>query len=231
MRQTHPSCRKYDREMSDPIEIRVEEHPLLLPFAFVTEFPDAVEALNSPTWLVELLSLNQADRPVAHDDAARQAVRAMLRTHGYKPSGRGKPASEYLVRAASEENLDSINLPVDLCNATSLNWQIPISVIDLERAGEPFRILVPDDDASYVFNASGQQIKLNGIPCLFDADGACANAVRDSQRTKTSPATRRTLSVVWGSREIAARSADATAWYREITGRAGASTMDARLAA
>ena len=42
----------------------------------------------------------------------------------------------------------------------------------------------------------GQEIRIDGLVCLFDAEGPCANAVKDSQRTKTSDATTRTLSAV-----------------------------------
>ena len=60
---------------------------------------------------------------------------------------------------------------------------------------------------SYVFNAAGQSIDLAGLPCLFDAEGPCANAVKDAQRTKTGPATRRTLSLIWGTFSLPDRAA------------------------
>jgi DNA/RNA-binding domain of Phe-tRNA-synthetase-like protein len=96
----------------------------------------------------------------------RVAVRDLLRHGGYSPTGRGKPASEYLVRAASEGALRSINLAVDACNAVSLHSGFPISVVDLARAREPFRIGIAPPGASYVFNASGQTIDLAGLLCL-----------------------------------------------------------------
>jgi hypothetical protein len=77
---------------------------------------------------------------------------------------------------------------------------------------------------SYVFNTSGQEIDVSGLLCLCDADGPCANAVKDSQRTKTDGDTRTTLSVVWGSRGFEERLDQAVAWYRELLARAGAST-------
>ena len=61
--------------------------------------------------------------------------------------------------------------------------------------------------------------------CVFDADGPCANAVKDSQRTKTHAATRRALSVLWGCKGHEAHVARAAAWYRELLERAGASTV------
>ena len=44
-----------------------------------------------------LLALD-AEAPVTRSEELRAAVRDMLRQGGYKPTGRGKPASEYLVR-------------------------------------------------------------------------------------------------------------------------------------
>jgi hypothetical protein len=89
----------------------------------------------------------------------RAAVRDMLRPGGCKPTGRGKPASEYLVRAASEGQLAPINLAVDAC-----------------------------------------------------------------QRTKTGPATVRTLSIVWGCGGHEARLRRAAEWYRELLARVGGQT-------
>jgi DNA/RNA-binding domain of Phe-tRNA-synthetase-like protein len=76
--------------------------------------------------------------------------------------------------------------------------------------------------ASYVFNASGQSIDLEGLLCLFDAEGPCANAVKDSQRTKTQGDTRRTLTVLWGTKALPGRTERAFSWYRELLERLGA---------
>jgi DNA/RNA-binding domain of Phe-tRNA-synthetase-like protein len=147
-----------------------------------------------------------------------------LRHGGYKPTGRGKPASEYLLGASSETPLASINAAVDACNAVSLHSGLPISVIDLDRAREPFSIAVAPEGASYVFNAAGQTIDLAGLVCLFDAGGPCANAVKDAQRTKTGPETLRTLSIVWGTRALPDRARSVGEWYRALLAQLGAST-------
>ncbi|MFW5955593.1 MAG: phenylalanine--tRNA ligase beta subunit-related protein [Rhodothermales bacterium] len=208
--------------------IAVGNHPKLEPVAFETQFDRPLEDWASPAWLVSMLSLG-VEAPFTGDDVVRTAVRDMLRTHGYKPSGRGKPASEYLVRAASEASLSSINPAVDVCNVVSLHSGLPISVVDVELASEPFRIAVAPPGSSYVFNTSGQFIRLDGLPCLFDVEGPCANAVRDSQRTKTRDSTRTTLSVVWGTSDLAGRSGVVSAWYRELLGRMGAETRPVEL--
>ena len=40
----------------------------------------------------------------------------------------------------------------------------------------------------------------------------------------------RTVSIVWGSRELSGRTARTVEWYRELLGRAGAATEDVVLA-
>lgn len=201
--------------------LTVDPHPLLDTLAFTTRFPAPLSAQSAPDWLTALLELD-APAPLTSDDAVRGVVRDLLRHGGYKPTGRGKPASEYLVRAAGDGSLGSINAAVDACNAVSLHSGLPISVVDLDRAKAPFRIGIAPAGAEYVFNASGQTIDLSGLLCLFDAEGPCANAVKDAQRTKTNADTRRTLTVLWGAKPLGDRTARAFAWYRELLERLGA---------
>lgn len=202
-------------------EVQVHDHPLLAAGLIVTELPAPLGELGSPDWLLALHAPD-ADAPLARDEDLRGEVRKLLRHGGYKPSGRGKPSSEYLVRAATEGALGSINLCVDLCNAVSLHSGLPISVVDLDLAVAPYTIRCADPDSSYVFNASGQEIRIDGLLNLFDAGGPCANAVKDSQRTKTHDGTRRTLSVLWGTSAYPERTHAALEWYAELLERAGA---------
>jgi DNA/RNA-binding domain of Phe-tRNA-synthetase-like protein len=202
------------------MQIAVDEHPLLLPSWFISTFERPLGSIPSPAWLRELLAI-EAPAPVERTEQTRSAVRDMLRWGGYKPTGRGKPASEYLVRAATDGTLGSINAAVDACNVVSLHSGLPISLVDLERAEPPLRIAVAPEGASYVFNVSGQEIDLEGLLCVLDAHGPCANAVKDSQRTKTGESTRRTLSVLWGVRSQPQLLASSAQWYRELVERLG----------
>ncbi|MEO5510329.1 MAG: phenylalanine--tRNA ligase beta subunit-related protein, partial [Longimicrobiales bacterium] len=195
--------------------MHVDAHPLLRAAVFTTTLPAPLATSQSPAWLTALLAAD-AEAPMTRDEDARAAIRDMLRHGGYKPTGRGKPASEYLVRASGEGALQPINLVVDACNAVSLHSGLPISVIDIDRATPPFRIGVAPPDSSYVFNASGHEIDLAGLLCVFDADGPCGNAVKDSQRTKTHDGTTRTLSVIWGTVGHEERLKQATLWYQDI---------------
>ena len=198
--------------------LTVHPHPLLALRAFVTELPGPVEALAGR---VELAAPSPLPPP---DDALRAAIRDLLRHGGFKPTGRSKPASEYLGKAAEAGTLNAINPVVDACNVVSLHSGFPISVVDLDRARAPFRIGLAEADATYVFNASGQVIDIGGLLCLFDADGPCANAVKDAHRTKTTAETRMTISVVWGTRALVDRVDAATRWYRALLEAAGATT-------
>jgi DNA/RNA-binding domain of Phe-tRNA-synthetase-like protein len=209
--------------------LRVDAHPLLELDAFQCVFPVPVGSAPSPEWLVAALS-PEAPSPLGSNDEVRRAVRDLLRHGGYKPTGRGKPASEYLVRAAGEAGgLRSINAAVDVCNVVSLHSGLPISVVDADRSRPPHRVAIAPEESAYVFNPSGQEIRLDGLLCLFDADGPCANAVKDSQRTKTGDDTVRTLTVIWGTRELPGRAASAGAWYRELLQELGAEAREVEI--
>ena len=203
--------------------LTVDPHPLLDLRAFVTAFPRPLGESPSPPEVMALLA-EAAAAPLSNDDAVREAVRALLRHGGFKPTGRSKPASEYLLRAVGEGTLASINLAVDACNIVSLHSGLPISVVDLDRAREPLRVGIALPGWSYVFNASGQTIDLGGLLCLFDADGPCANAVKDAQRTKIGPDTRCTLSLIWGTIGLPDRAARAEIWYRSLLEQHGVKT-------
>ena len=205
--------------------IHVAPHPLLDARAFTAEFPDSLGSTPSPTWLRDLLKVD-APAPLQRDEATRAAVRDLLRHGGYKPTGRGKPASEYLVRAAEEGTLGSINAVVDACNVASLHSGLPISVVDLDLIVPPLGIAIAAAGQRYVFNTSSQDIDVEGLICLHDVKGPCANAVKDSQRTKTNDATTRVLAVVWGTTAAPGRAARTAAWYRELLGAIGARTEE-----
>lgn len=201
--------------------IPIEPHPLLIPALFITHFPHPLESTPSPDWLTDLLRID-APAPIQRTEETRAAVRDLLRHGGYKPTGRGKPASEYLVRAAGEGSLSSINTAVDVCNVVSLHSGLPISLVDFDRAVPPLHIAVAGEGVSFIFNASGQEIALDGLLCLFDAEGPCANAVKDSQRTKTHPGTMQTLTVIWGTKEAGDLIRRAEALYHELLVQLGA---------
>src|SRR5262249_46884298 len=121
--------------MADPRPIpalSIDPHPLIDLFAFVTFYPKPLGEMVSPAGIKALLSTS-APAPIQSNEQVRELVRELLRHGGFKPAGRSKPASEYLIRAATEGKLASINMAVDVCNIVSLHSGLPISVVDLDR--------------------------------------------------------------------------------------------------
>lgn len=205
----------------EPILLAVAPHPLLHPVAFSTVFPHPLGELPTPGEILDLLSF-QAEAPLSRSEEIRMAVRDLLRHWGHKPAGRGKPAAEYLVRAVERGELGSINAAVDICNVVSLHSGFSIALVDLELACPPFRVGRGPEGGRYVFNASGQEMSLEGLICLFDAQGPCGNPVKDAQRTKTHPGTTRTLTVIWGTAAFPEQLSRAFGWYRELLEGVGA---------
>jgi len=200
--------------------IKIHSHPNLLACVFVSEFPNAISKMEIPDSFSESLE-KSFDAPIIRREDIRQDVRNLIRHNGYKPTGRGKPASEYLIKMGTEKGLRSINLPVDACNAVSFHSGLPISVVDLDKAEAPFEIYCAHPDSMYVFNPSGQEIDISGLLCLHDSIGPCANAVKDCQRTKTDDNTRRTLSVIWGLESERSHTLAAEKWYHSLIQESG----------
>ena len=198
-------------------------HPTLDVAYFVTHFSQPLGQIQTPTEIIDLFSTT-TQAPHQSSDQIREAIRALLRHGGYKPTGRGKPSSEYLIKASAENNLNSINIAVDIGNAVSLHSGLPISVIDIDRTEGPLKIQIASPKETYIFNASGQTIDVSGLLCLFDSQGACANAVKDAQRTKTSQNTVRTLSIIWGTNKLASLTPKITHWYQQLLNHHNAQT-------
>ena len=203
------------------IELTVCDHPLLDLRALEVRFGATLGELPCPEALTSLLSLD-AEAPLQRSEETRTAARKLLREAGFRPSGRNKPASEYLVRAAQSGYLSSINLAADLGNAVSLHSGLHLSVVDPDKARAPLRVDVAAPDASFVFNAAGQEIKIGELLGLSDADGPCANAVKDSQRTKTDDGTTRVLVLIWGSVAVPGLAEQAAGWLTSLAISAGA---------
>lgn len=142
----------------------------------------------------------EAIRAAVEDDAIKGAVRDLLRFGKYKPTGRGKPASEYLAKAAREDRFPAINNLVDVNNLVSLRTQLPISLIDVDRAGsEQLLIRRGRTGESYVFNTSGQEIGLEDLLLVASMpdDTPRANPVKDSMSSKLNDDSKNVVAVLY----------------------------------
>lgn len=118
-------------------------------------------------------------------NSLKQAVREMLRRGGFKPAGRQKPASEYLLQAARAGDFPFINAPVDCNNYFSLKTGFPISILDSRITGETVIVKIAQSGESYIFNAGGQAMDLEGLLCICNSDGLpLGNPVKDSMLAK-----------------------------------------------
>jgi DNA/RNA-binding domain of Phe-tRNA-synthetase-like protein len=212
---------------SQNVVVQVESHIYLQPAGFVLRHALSDGARQN---LVSMLSLDddvveRSPFDIHQDtdryDSVKSAVRDLFRQDGFKPTGRGKPASEYLVKAVAAGKLGQISPIVDTLNAVSLHSGLPISVVDVDRlacSGENvnLRIATAGDESEYVFNVSGQTMKLDGLLCLFDDAGPCANAVKDSQRTKTSAETQASLVIIWGTNQLPGHTEKTDRWFRQL---------------
>ena len=147
--------------------------------------------------------LEQRKQPLTErEDAFRKACRDMMRIGSYKPTGRGKPASEYLLRAASEDAFPRINTAADINNYVSLAWIAPISLWDTDRVAADSWLFRPGKEAEeFVFNPSGQTISLQDLVTGFAVrDGLetpIVTPVKDCQMTKTDTETQNIAAAVY----------------------------------
>jgi DNA/RNA-binding domain of Phe-tRNA-synthetase-like protein len=139
----------------------------------------------------------------AYPEHVRATMRDVLRVGGYKPTGRGKPASELLLAMTQKEGLPRIGNLVEINNLTSLESAFPISIFDLELLGAEPVVRLGRPGESYVFNNAGHAMELAGLPVVCRASGEpVGNAVRDSMETKVRASTRSVLVVLWGARSL-----------------------------
>ena len=171
----------------------------------------------APSDAALLAEIAQAEQRVRDDARAfpeevRVAVRDALRARGYKPTGRGKPASELLLAFAQKEGLPRIGNLVDINNLTSLESALPISIFDLDLLGETISTRYGEGDERYVFNASGQSMELAGLPvvCRGETREPVGNAVRDAMSCKVHAQTTRVLAIAYAPAALPASTLLAT---------------------
>lgn len=189
--------------MSDlkKISIANDVYETLEPMCFSVQLPAELGSLSlSETQRAYLSPAPPEPFPYPRSEGLRQAVRDSLRFRGYKPTGRGKPAAEYLIGAFEKEIFSptkGINAAVDLCNLVSFHSGLPISVVDAGLLEGELRIDWAPPKTTYPFNPSGQLIDASGLVSLFDTRGVSGTPVKDSQRTKTNESTESLVTILW----------------------------------
>jgi DNA/RNA-binding domain of Phe-tRNA-synthetase-like protein len=167
--------------------------------------------------------------------AVQAAIRDMLRPFGYKPTGRGKPASEYLAEAARRDAFPMINNVVDINNEASLRTGWPISMLDAARAlgdAPALEVRVGGPDERYVFNQAGHELSLKGLIGVGRVGGPLlGNPVKDAMAAKVIPDTRDLIVILYASTHTttpAALLAEARALGARLQRDAGADHVEAQ---
>jgi hypothetical protein len=164
-------------------------------------FPECPKTETMPDFLADLIARVRAAGEGFLSPARKAAVRGILRFGKYKPSGRAKPSSEYLLAAALEGDFPLVNGPVDVNNAVSLEWGYPASIFDIELSGTALLLRRGVSGESYVFNPSGQSIELEDLLCVCRAEAQswlpCGNPVKDAMATKIRESTRGVAAVIY----------------------------------
>lgn len=147
-----------------------------------------------------------AEQGLPGGNERRTAIRDLLRSGGFKPAGRNKPAQEYLLRTVKDGGaLPAISNAVDLINMISLRGGLPISLVSLHRVGTTLTLRFGRPDEAYVFNQTGQELALNGLICLCsNADGQTepvGTPVKDSMKAKVDVTDHHLLACIYGSQK------------------------------
>lgn len=191
--------------MNDPFVIALDPSLAPTPVCAALIWAEGIEPPSStqtaPLFLAELLGEVAAAGDSFIPDEVRSRVRKMLRFGKYRASGRGKPASEFLLRAALSDAFPLINGPVDVNNAVSLESGFPGSLFDADVTGRKLLLRRGSEGESYAFNASGQTIDLQDLllVCRETDSGwePCGNPVKDSMATRIRETTRNVLAVLY----------------------------------
>lgn len=156
---------------------------------------------ESPAFLSGLLERVVSTGEAFVSAERRQRVRKMLRHGKYRPSGRGKPSSEYLLRAALGGVFPTVNAPVDINNAVSLESGFPASIFDAALSGSELLLRRGRQGESFVFNSAGQSIDLEDLLLICRREGEewlpCGNPVKDAMATKISSGTTDVVAVLY----------------------------------
>jgi DNA/RNA-binding domain of Phe-tRNA-synthetase-like protein len=156
---------------------------------------------EAPAFLTEILTQAVVAGEEFVPAALRKRVRKMLRHGKYHASGRGKPASEFLLRAALAGSFPLVNGPVDVNNAISLASGLPGTIFDTDLSGTHLLLRRGRPEESYAFNRSGQTIDLQDLLLVCRRVGEtwepCGNPVKDAMSTKINPETKRVIAVLY----------------------------------
>jgi DNA/RNA-binding domain of Phe-tRNA-synthetase-like protein len=125
------------------------------------------------------------------------ATREMYRRLGKEPSRyRGSPEA-LLRRSRAGKELYRIHNVVDVVNLVSLRTYLPIGLYDAAKVRPPITLRRGAPGEAYD-GIGKEQLNLDGLPVLADAEGPFGSPTSDSLRTRVTEETREVVAVVFG---------------------------------
>lgn len=158
--------------------------------------------------------LEQIEKDIKHllkedfvyPDHLQKGIRGLLKNFGFHPSGRNRPASEYLFKdLLNRREFNTINNLVDINNHLSLKYHLPISILDADISGTNLCLRIGLENEEYVFNREGQVLSLKKLLLVArhgEDRSALGSPVKDSQASKISQETRNAIVFVYSSANI-----------------------------
>src|SRR4029450_12700461 len=123
-------------------------------------------------------------------------ARTLYKALGLDPT-KTRPSNEALLRRALKgEPLYRINTLVDALNLSSLRYQLPFGLYDLDQVQPPIRLRRGTAGEAYEGIRKGP-VHVEGRPVLVDSRGPFGNPTSDSARTMITLQARRALVVVY----------------------------------
>ncbi|MDX1926158.1 MAG: hypothetical protein SFV81_06550 [Pirellulaceae bacterium] len=161
-------------------------------------------------WSDEIARQAVAEAELPSSEALRQQVRQMLRHGKFKASGRSKPAQEYLLRCAvQDQSLPAINGPVDILNSVSLCCGLPISLLSIRKSSSLLHIRHGRAGEAYIFNAAGQELNVEDLIVVCDQtqtpDRPIGSPIKDSMAGKIESSDDHQIAIVYGPATAADR--------------------------
>jgi DNA/RNA-binding domain of Phe-tRNA-synthetase-like protein len=182
-----------DFEVAEELRGRVRLGLVVLEGVSVRETDDALNA--EVDRLCRELRERYGDGKSAEVPGAADA-RTLYKALGLDPT-KTRPSNEALLRRALKgESLYRINTLVDALNLSSLRYQLPFGLYDLDRVEAPLRLRRGTAGEEYEGIRKGP-VHVDARPVLVDARGPFGNPTSDSARTMITPATTRALVVVY----------------------------------
>ncbi|MDH6553109.1 phenylalanine--tRNA ligase beta subunit-related protein [Streptomyces sp. SAI-041] len=149
-----------------PLSLTVSDEVRALAPGFAHLAVEAHGLVNGPSTEASSALLDDAARRLAvrldgrapHEDPHMAAWREVYTAFGSKPSRTRNSAEALAKRALSDAGLPRINLLVDLYNAISVAYLVPVGGEDLDRVRGGMRLVRATGDEDFVTVAGGEEV-------------------------------------------------------------------------